>query len=276
MPDTTTSAPTGTKQSATFVVPFLLGAIFTALLGFALYYTQLHKAPETEVIATDLSQQQQQQVNSLIAQTLQEKPELVIDAIKTYQAQIAQKQAEAAKGQLAKYTEYFADDTFAPIAGNPKGDVTIVEFLDYNCGFCKRTADTVKKTISDDKNVRMVYMDMPILGPGSVIAATAALASREQGKYGEFHYALMKFRGRLDETSILKVAEETGLNIEKLQADMKNPKIKDDLQRNITIARSLNITGTPAFLINDTKIPGAISEAQLKQAIASARAQKDG
>lgn len=241
----------------------------TSLLSTALLLGSAQTTLQAE--DTPFSDKQKTEIEALIAKTLAEQPELVINAIKIYQAQIAEKQAAAETAQLSKYQDYFADDTFAPVSGNPKGDVTIVEFLDYNCGYCKRTVDAVKKTVADDKNIRLVYMDMPILGPGSVTAATAALASVKQGKYDEFHYALMKFKGRLAEKSIFKVAEEVGLNIDDLKKEMQAPAIRDAIQRNISIARSLNITGTPAFLINDTKIPGAISEAQLAQAVSEAR-----
>lgn len=243
----------------------LSASLLSAALLFGSAQTSVHAAD------TALSDQQKTEIEALIAKTLAEQPELVINAIKAYQAQMAEKQAAAETEQLGKYQSYFADDSFAPVSGNPKGDVTIVEFLDYNCGYCKRTVDAVKKTVAEDKNIRLVYMDMPILGPGSVTAATAALASVKQKKYDDFHYALMKFKGRLEEKSVFKVAEEVGLNLDDLKKEMQSPAIRDAIQRNISIARSLNITGTPAFLINDTKIPGAISQAQLAQAVADAR-----
>ena len=244
------------------------------MLGGGLFLSALLAPLQAADTKTGLSIQQKKEIKALIAKTLRDHPEWVINTLKAYQTKMTEKQAVAEKERLSQYSTYFADDSFAPVSGNPKGDVTIVAFIDYNCGYCKISADVVKKTIADDKNIRLVYMDTPILNPGSVTATQAALASVKQQKYDAFHTALMAFKGGLAEKSVFKVAKDTGLDIEQLKKDMQDPGIRKTIQRNISMAHSLNIKGTPAFLVNQTKILGAVSAKQLKQAVSQARAQK--
>ncbi len=118
-------------------------------------------------------------------------------------------------------------DPNAPVLGNPEGDVTVVEFFDYNCPYCRRAMSEVQGLLDADQDVRLVYREWPILGEGSVFAAKAALAAREQGKYEEFHWALMGMEERAEEASVMRLAEEIGLDVEKLRADMDAPEVQE-------------------------------------------------
>ncbi|HFC04906.1 MAG TPA: DsbA family protein [Rhizobiales bacterium] len=160
------------------------------------------------------------------------------------------------------------------VIGNPNGDVTMVEFFDYNCGYCKRSLPDVMKMIKNDKNVKVVMKEFPILGEGSNFAARAAIASREQGKYWEFHLALLKKRGAVNEASVMKTAKLMGLDVEKLRKDMKAPVVDQIIKRNYAIAQQLNINGTPAFIIAENIFPGAVGFDVLSNAVAKVR--KDG
>jgi protein-disulfide isomerase len=145
----------------------------------------------------------------------------------------------------------------SPEAGNPKGDVTIVEFSDYNCGYCRRALHDVTKAVEGDKNIRIVFREFPILTPASEVVARLALAARIQGKYWEFHRAVMGAPGQASEASALKEAIKLGLDIDKLKADANSEEIKKQIVENKALAQKLGINGTPFFMIGDRVVPGA-------------------
>jgi protein-disulfide isomerase len=157
------------------------------------------------------------------------------------------------------------------VGGNPSGDITLVEFFDYNCPYCRRVAPTVTDLIEDDPNLRLVYKEFPILGPGSQFAARAALASRAQGKYSEFHETLMNAGRQVNEDSVIEIAREVGLDVDRLAQDMEDPAIEAAIARNLALANTLGITGTPSFVIGDEIVPGAVDRATLEGLITQAR-----
>ena len=154
---------------------------------------------------------------------------------------------------------------------NENSDITIYEFFDYNCGYCKSVVKTIMDVMSEDKKVNLVFVELPILSQNSYIAATAALASEKQGLYNDYHLSLMSVKGRINEDVIFKIAKKTGLNINQLKIDMKNPEIENKLTKNREIAKLLNLNGTPAFIVGDIIYPGALQKTDLKQIIKSFR-----
>ena len=162
-------------------------------------------------------------------------------------------------------------DPESPITGNPNGDVTIVEFSDYQCPYCKRAHATVKSVLAADSKVELVFKDLPILGEPSRIAALAALAARAQNKHLALHDALMEFNGKLDRDRIMEIAGSVGLDVAKLQKDMEDPKLKAIIERNMALASALGVRGTPAFVIGNQFVPGAVDADTLKQMITDAR-----
>ena len=157
------------------------------------------------------------------------------------------------------------------VLGNPSGEITIVEFFDYNCGYCRQAWPHVAKLIESNQDVRVVIKEFPILGPGSVFAAKAALASAKQGKYRDFHTALNRIRGEAKQTSILRVAQEVGLDVAQLQTDMEGEDIAEIIRKNKSIAQALSIKGTPTFLFDDTIEPSYVSYEVLAQHVATIR-----
>jgi hypothetical protein len=152
-----------------------------------------------------------------------------------------------------RFSRIFADQN----GGNAKGDISIVVFFDYFCSYCKKTLPALQALLVNDSSVRVVYKEFPILGPQSLIAAKASLAAARQGKFAEFHQAMLTADGAGDD--VLKVvSERLGLDYARLQKDMGDPKIAEAIDRNIHLAESLNVSGTPAYLIGDQFIPGAI------------------
>ncbi|ARP67131.1 MULTISPECIES: DsbA family protein [Mesorhizobium] len=164
------------------------------------------------------------------------------------------------------------NDPASPIAGNPDGDIAVVSFFDYNCGVCRAAALDLQEALSNDPNVKLVFKELPVLGPASKFAARAALASYKQGKYQAFHLALMAFPGFLNQRTTLAVAERVGLDLEQLKRDMQDPAIANAITRNFALAKDLYIEGTPALVVGDEVIPGEVGMARLQRSIADARA----
>src|SRR6188508_3369018 len=137
---------------------------------------------------------------------------------------------EKAAVTLVERRKEILDDPESPVGGNPKGDVSVVEFFDYRCPYCKQVMPALDALLAKDKQLRFVYKEFPVLGPDSVHAARAALAARKQGKYEAMHRALMAVKGQLDEAAILKVAASVGLDIDRLKADTAAPEIDQALK----------------------------------------------
>jgi protein-disulfide isomerase len=171
----------------------------------------------------------------------------------------------------AHKTELYADpDT--PIVGNPKGDVTIAVFFDYNCGYCKKTLPGLQALLAKDPSLKVVYKEFPVLGPSSILGARAALAAHKQGKYAAFHEALVQLPNiTLEEIKTL--AERLGLNAEKLAQDLEDPKTMEALERNAQLANTLEINGTPAYIVGEQLFPGAVDADALAQLVAIERAK---
>jgi protein-disulfide isomerase len=213
-----------------------------------------------------------EEIERIVRDYLMREPEVIYEAIQELQKR--REVAEADRQRQMIVTR--ADDIFRsgddPVVGNPDGDVILVEFFDYRCGYCRNMVAGLRGLLERDGNLKMVMKEFPILGPDSTLAARAALAAAEQdgGKYLDFHLALMQARD-LSEPAILALAEQVGLDRARLQADMRSSEVQRHLDRNLELARSLGISGTPSFVIGEHLIPGAIDIAQLEQLIAIQR-----
>lgn len=207
----------------------------------------------------------------LILQIILDNPEVVMQAVDILQAREEAEKAAAAREGLARVQDRLLDTSNAPVIGNPQGDVTVVEFFDYNCPYCKRAGEAVTAVLGADTNVRVIYREWPILGEASVFAAQAALAARKQGLYEPFHTALMTNPGRASEATVLRAARDVGLNVGKLRQDMESDEVRAHIQTSMELARALNFTGTPSFVVGDTLVPGFVEAGQLSQIIEQAR-----
>ena len=201
---------------------------------------------------------QRKEIGEIIKEYLLENPEILRDAFQELQRREQMAEANRAQSVIKENAASIFRSDKDLVAGNPNGSITMVEYFDYNCGYCKRAMPDVLKLVDQDKDLKVVMKEFPILGPGSTFAARAALASKKQGKYWEFHLALMRQRGSVTEKSTLKVAEKVGLDVERLKQDMQSPEIEQTLGANMSVAQSLGINGTPAFIIDDKLIPGAV------------------
>ena len=218
--------------------------------------------------AQDLSEDR---VKELVLETIRENPEIVLEAVQIIEQRDQQRQALAAEAVLSDNRDLLENDPNAPVLGNPDGDVTVVEFFDYNCPYCRRAKPEIEALLAADPNVRLVYREWPILGDGSVFAARAALASREQGKYEEFHWTLMGMTGRAEEASVIRLAEQVGLDIEQLRRDMEAPEIDEHISVSMDLTRALGFNGTPSFVIGDALVPGVIEAEQMIELVEDAR-----
>ncbi len=216
---------------------------------------------------------QRSAVEDVERQYLLDNPEVIIEAIETLRARQRADSARRVQDALASKRGELENDPTSPVAGNPKGNVTVVEFFDYNCPYCKKVFPRVQNLFETDGKIRYVLKEFPILGPQSVAAARAALAiwKLDSEKYMPFHTAMMKSRGRLSEATIFDLAAEAGFDAGLLKKAMAEPWIDEALKKTLDLAESFDITGTPAFVIGNHVIPGAIDLKTLKQLVAAAR-----
>ncbi|KZZ23193.1 hypothetical protein A3753_04320 [Sulfitobacter sp. HI0082] len=210
-------------------------------------------------------------IKELALEAIRENPQIIMEAVQLLEQEQAATQAEAAADLLKNQRELLEHDPNAPVFGNPEGDVTVVEFFDYNCPYCKRAMSEVQGLLDVDRDVRLVYREWPILSEGSVFAAKAALAAREQGKYEEFHRALMGMEQRAEEASVMRLAEEIGLDIEQLRTDMEAPKVQEHIDESMRLTQALGFNGTPSFVIGDDMVPGFVEQEQLEALVDKTR-----
>ncbi|GLQ35849.1 hypothetical protein GCM10007939_21330 [Amylibacter marinus] len=212
-----------------------------------------------------------EEVKKLALEAIMENPQIIMDAVALLREQEAA-ETEAAQAQaMLDNKELLTQDANAPVLGNPDGDVTIVEFFDYNCGYCKRAVPALQALLDEDPNIRLVYREFPILSEGSVVAARASLAARKQGKYDDFHWALMAARS-LDQASVMQIAEQVGLDVEQLAVDMQADEIDEHLATSRELAAAMQFSGTPSFVIGDSIVPGFVPKEAMEEMIAEARA----
>lgn len=214
------------------------------------------------------------EVEKIVREYLVSNPEILIEMSNALRAKQEIQQDETDKALLKKHSDQLFRQSDDPVTGNPKGSLTIVEFVDYNCGYCKRSAPLVQELLRKDQDIRYIYKEFPILSDTSVYASKAALAVNAlfPAKYTAFHDALMAHKGafRTNE-DIAAVAKELGLDWDKIAEKAKDPAIERKIAANHAMAQTLNITGTPAFIIGEQLMRGApqtldMLEASVKQA----------
>lgn len=203
------------------------------------------------------SDPQKRGIEQIVKDYLLANPQIMIEVQGALEQKMAKDEAERTKALVADNAKEIYRHPDAPVAGNPNGDITVVEFFDYNCGYCKRGFHNVRELIEKDGNVRVVFKELPILSKDSEEAAKVALAARAQGKYWELHQALIESKGRVTEAFALETAGKLGLDVAKLKVDKDSEAVKGELARVEALARKMNINGTPHFLVGSEAIGGA-------------------
>ncbi len=217
-------------------------------------------------------------IEKIIRDYLIQHPEVLQEAI----AELEKKQAadEAAKHQAAvkDNAEAIFNSPRQVVSGNPKGDVTFVEFFDYNCGYCKRAMADMFDLMKNDGKLKIVLKEFPVLGPGSIEAAKVAVAVRMQDKggkkYMEFHQKLLGGRGQADKARAIAVAKEVGLDMARLENDMASDEVKATIDESMKLAEKLGLNGTPSYVIGKEVVVGAVGLDALKEKVNTARCGK--
>ncbi len=208
-------------------------------------------------LPSSFSAEQRREFEALIKDYLLRNPEVMIEVQANLEAKMEKINADKMAISLKENAKEIFQSPTAPVAGNPKGDVTIVEFFDYNCGYCKKALPDLANVMQSDKNVRVVLKEFPILSKGSEEAAKIALAAKMQGKYWEFHLAMLGMQGQANEASALKIAEKVGIDMTKLKKDMASADVKKEIDDTRALAQKMGISGTPHFLVGDKVVAGA-------------------
>lgn len=239
-------------------------ALVAACLGLS-FLVALPAAAEV------FDEEKQAEIESIIHRYLVENPEVIREVIEALHVkETAQIERENLEKIGALRASLDGGDP-AYVGGNPKGDVTLIEFFDYTCGYCRRALADVEKLVETDGNLRIVYKEFPVLGPVAVYASRAAIASTKQGKYLEFHGRLMGSKVKLSNEVVLRIAEDIGLDVERLKRDMAGEETVALIESNHALAQSLGISGTPNFIVGDQIVPGAQGYEILRAAINEAR-----
>ncbi len=207
--------------------------------------------------SASFSEDQKKEIEKIIKNYLVTNPEVFVEVQSALDAKLEKDQAEKIKGVISQNATDIYRAPKASVAGNPNGDITVVEFFDYNCGYCKRGLHDVKKLVDTDPKVRVVFKELPILSKGSEEASAVALAAGMQGKYWEMHRALLESKAHVDQAAALKIAEKLGLDMTKLKADIASPEVKAEVAKSEELAKKMGVNGTPHFLIGDRSIAGA-------------------
>ena len=217
------------------------------------------------------SNEQKTAIESILHDYYLNHPEAFIEAIRKAQSVLRAGGDSTARASVAQRRNDLVADPQTPVGGNTSGNVTIVEFFDYRCPYCKRAHPDILGLIREDREVRIVYKDLPVLGPDSVFAARAALAASLQGGYQRLHDAMLESSTPLTNEAVLALADASGLDRQRLARDMTSPEVEGILARNAELAHSLGINGTPSFVVGDTLVPGAIEPAGMKKLVLSQR-----
>jgi protein-disulfide isomerase len=236
-------------------------------VGMVMLLAVLSLAPSARA---DMNDAQKSEIEALIGTYLKQHPEVVRDALAELERRQKEDEDVARQKAVSSLSDKIFNSSYQAVIGNPVGKVTLVEFFDYNCGYCRRTLDDISRLTKEDKDLRIVLKDFPVLGPGSVEAAQVAIAVRGQfkgDKYWDFHQKLLSTRGQVGKAQALSVAKDMGADMNKVNADSNAPLIKSNIEEVMSIADGLSLTGTPSFVLGNEVIVGAVGYDELKAKI---------
>lgn len=217
-----------------------------------------------------MTETEKEAIREIVKDYIESNPEIILKAVEE-KAQADAERQRAEKEAVSEIPEGLYDH--APWAGDEDAEITVVEFFDYNCGYCKRVINDVNQLAEDPDSIKVVFRELPILSESSEEIARFALAAHKQGKYVEMHTSLMKHKGRIDAEAMAKYATEIGLDIAQLKEDAQSQDVLDMLAENMNFARDLQVRGTPFFLVGKRKVPGAVGYTRLKSIIAEEKAK---
>jgi protein-disulfide isomerase len=244
---------------------------------FASLLAAIALAGMTSASAQTFSAPQRGEIEKIIKEYLLKHPEVLQEAMTELEKRQAAAEVEKARSAIKNHSEALFNSPRQVTLGNPQGDVTFVEFFDYNCGYCKRALSDMMELMSKDPKLKVVLKEFPVLGPSSTEAARIAVAVRMQDKTGkkylEFHQKLLTGRGQIDQARALAVAKEIGLDMARIDKDLKSDEIETTLAESMKLAEALGLSGTPSYVIGNDVVIGAVGVATLGQKIQAARRQ---
>ncbi|WP_375227560.1 DsbA family protein [Roseobacter sp. S98] len=243
------------------------------LLSAALAFGAL-AAPAQALDLNAMSDAERDAFGNQVREYLMENPEVIMEAVRALEARQAEAQAEADVALVADNADALFDDGFSYVGGNPDGDIVLVEFMDYRCGFCKRAFGEVEKLLESDGNIRFVVKEFPILGEQSVLASRFAIATQMVAgdeAYKAVHDALMSFNGDITLASLRRLADTYGVDTAAVEAKMDNEEVTDRIRSTRALAQQLQITGTPTFVLQDELLRGYLPFDQLQTIVEDKR-----
>jgi protein-disulfide isomerase len=231
--------------------------------------------PAETPAAEGFSPEQTRAIENIVKTYLVQHPEVLQDAIDALDKRQKEADAEKARTTIKDNKASIFDSTHQVVLGNPAGNVTMVEFFDYNCAYCKRALPDMLSLLKTDPDLRFVLKEFPVLGPGSVEAAHVAVAARMQDpsgkKYIEFHQKLLGGRGPADKARALAVAKDVGFDMARIEKDMNSDEVKDTIDEDMKLADELGVNGTPSYVVGDQVVVGAVGLDELREKIKDQR-----
>ncbi len=251
---------------------FIINLAIFMFCGVFQIQAQTTKTVKISAKTPTVSNSEKETIENIVRDYLLKNPIIIREALTALQAQEEKEKFERAANNLKELKSEIFSDPDSPVVGNTKADVTIVVFFDYYCGYCRKTLPELKTLLANDSAIRVIYKELPIMGPQSQVAARAALAAQRQGKYAEFHDALFESEVA-DEEVIKSISDKLGLNYKTLKQDMEDKKLDEAIERNLRLATAIGVEGTPAYLVGEQFVPGAIDSDSLAKIVAEQRAK---
>ena len=248
--------------------------MFPTFRAAALAGLMMAAAPFAQAQAPQFSPEQRRAIGEVVKEYLLQNPEVLQEAIVELERRQQEAQKVAQASALKDSREALVNSVHGNLVGNPQGDVTLVEFFDYNCGYCKRALSDLRVLMKADPKLRVVLKDFPVLGPDSVESSRVGLAVKQQlkgDKLFDYHARLIETRGKVNGERAMAVAKEVGVDMARLAKDMEGPEVRAALQENMSLADKLGLTGTPAFVIGDEVISGAVGVEPIRRTLAGVR-----
>lgn len=239
--------------------------------------TALAAALALPVAAMDLQEltdEERAQFRAEVRAYLMENPEVIMEAVELLQTREAEEAAQADLNLVSQNADAIFNDGYSWVGGNPNGDITLVEFLDYRCGYCKRAHDEVAKLLKSDGNIRLIVKEFPILGDQSVLASRFAVATKQvagNDNYKALHDALMEFNGDISLPALRRLASTFGLDADAIEARMNSEEVTREIAETRALAQELRISGTPTFVLEDEMLRGYLPYDQLEILVADKR-----
>ncbi len=251
-----------------YIVVIILAVVATWAITSKQHLKQGDTAAAGVSSSTKTGSMNTSEVEAIVENYIMENPETLYNALLSMQQKKQAEQAEKAKESISENMDDMTSNPLTPVLGNPDGDKVVIKFNDYLCTFCKRVAPEVQKLINNHPDVKVLVKELSFRGPQSAVNARASMAfyALFPEKYAEFHEQLLK-RAPRSEAQLMEIAGNLGVDTDKLKEEMDKQKYKDEVQKMLRLSTTIGVRGTPAFIINEQMIPGAIGYAQMKQAL---------